>query len=148
MRRPRQPLGPRARIAGFTLLEAIVALTLIASTGLALMAWINSSLSAASRLQERDAEAALKLAAVQALQTVNPVTRPEGELELGSLRLRWQSAPKGPPSTSAGLAGPGAFRVQLFDAKVIARDASTAAEVEFSATLLGFQYTGAGRAQF
>jgi len=138
--------GSRAKsVAGFTLLEAIVALTLIASTGLALMAWINTNLSAAVRLQERDAEAALKLAAVQAIQPVNPLVQPAGELALGTMRLRWDCAPKGQPSMSSGLGGPGAFRVQLFEAKVIARDESTNAEVEFSATLLGYQYAGAGR---
>lgn len=143
--KPRCARPPR-RQAGFTLLEALVALTLVASTGLALMAWINTSLQAVSRLQERDAEAQLKLAAVQLIQTVNPSLRPEGELRIGTVELRWRSKPAGPATVSAGFggAGVGQYTMQLFEADVLARDADTAVEVTFRATLLGYRNTRGG----
>ena len=108
------------------------------------MAWINTSLAAVSRLQERDAQAQLKLAAAQAIQTVNPMARPEGELELGALVVRWQAQPEGSPATSAGYleAGVGRFSVQLFDVQVQARDAASGAELAFNATLLGYRFNG------
>lgn len=139
-------LGPRTA-AGFTLLEAIVALTLIATSGLALMAWINTGIAEAARLQERDAQAQLKLAATQFVQTVNPLAQPEGEIEMGALRVRWRAEPDGAATTSAAFvgAGLGQFRMQLFSTRVQARDLASAVDVEFTATLLGYRYVGAGR---
>ncbi len=142
MRRRSIRSAPRAR--GFTLLEAIVALALIASTGLALMAWINTNLLAASRLQQRDAEAQVKLTATQAIQTINPLLRPEGELRLGQLTVRWRSEAATAATVSAGFAGAGQFTVQLFETRVDARDEGSGAEVQFTATLLGYRPLAGG----
>lgn len=138
-RLPTAPPGRPQR--GFTLLEALVALTLIATSGLVLMAWINTNLQSIGRLQQRDAEAHLKLAATQIMQTVNPLVQPEGSLRAGTLEVRWRTTALTPRTTSMGFtgAGQGRFAMQLFEAQVEARDVDLGTELSFVATLLGYR---------
>lgn len=137
----------RWREGGFSLLETIVALVLVASTGLALMSWINTSLIEVNRLQEREGRARLLLAATEAVQTIDPMSRPEGQMSLGSVSLQWQAEPASPSMRSAGFegAGMGMFDVRLFTVRAQARDSASGAEVAFDATLVGYRYVGAGR---
>lgn len=78
------------RQAGFGLLEAIVALVILGSAGLMLFAWIGENMRSAVRLREAAARAELQLEGVAMLETINPAQEPEGEREVGSLRLRWR----------------------------------------------------------
>lgn len=82
-----------SRQRGFTLLEAIVALALISSAGMALFAWINSNISALSRVEESSQRAAATRNTLQFMQTVNPMLAPSGEATLGEYRIRWQAEP-------------------------------------------------------
>lgn len=137
----------RRREQGFSLLEAIVALALVATTGLALMAWINASLNEVNRLQQREAQARLLLAATQAVQTIDPMKKPQGQMALGSITLRWQAEPDAPAMRSAGFegAGVGNFEMQLFSVRTQASDASSGAEISFDATLVGYRFVGVSR---
>lgn len=78
---------------GFTLLEAIVALALIASAGMALFAWINTSLQSLSRVQEVNARAAATINVLEYMAQVNPMAAPQGAADLGVYRLAWNAAP-------------------------------------------------------
>lgn len=78
---------------GFTLLEAIVALAILAAGGMALFAALNASLRSIERI---DAAARLDTAtrnAIAHLETVNPMRQPEGETLLGEVRMRWVATP-------------------------------------------------------
>lgn len=77
---------------GFTLLEVIVALVILSTSGLALFAWVNQNLATATRLAESRARSQLQLEGVSWLATVNPVQEPEGVREFGALRLSWRAS--------------------------------------------------------
>jgi len=76
---------------GFTLIEAIVALVLIATTGMALFGWINGNIITLNRVQEINAENAATVNAVEYMNSINPMILPEGKTNLGSCRLSWKA---------------------------------------------------------
>jgi general secretion pathway protein I len=139
--------------SGFGLLEAIVALALLASAGIALFSWINTNLLTANRLQDIEAEARLKLAAVEAMAQVNPMQTPQGEAVVGTLSLAWTTQRATPVTSNATFepGQPGPFELALYRAEVRARQANrettggTAAaplpadEVQFELTLVGYR---------
>ena len=127
---------------GFGLLEAIVALTLIAATGLALFSWVDTNLAEAARARDRDATARLKMAAVESMGPVNPLQEPRGQRQLSSsISVSWDAVPEGALASGAGFAGaPTGYQFQLFDASVTARDErSGGAQARFQLTLLGYR---------
>jgi general secretion pathway protein I len=79
------------RQQGFTLMEAIVALVLIATTGMALFSWVNSNVIALQRVQASNARDAATANALQYMQNVNPMATPEGDVTLGEYSLSWKA---------------------------------------------------------
>ena len=79
------------RQKGFTLIEAIVALVLMATTGMALFSWVNSNILTLQRVQASNAQTAATANALEYLQTVNPMATPEGTTTLGDHKLHWKS---------------------------------------------------------
>ncbi len=79
---------------GFGLLEAVVALTLLASAGVALFGWINGSLATASRLRMHEQMQVQRQIASAWLQTVDPWREPQGVIEPSpGWMLRWEARP-------------------------------------------------------
>ncbi|MGM9516477.1 type II secretion system protein [Roseateles sp. DB2] len=76
---------------GFSLLEAIVALTILGSSAVALMAWLQQSRDTLLRVERVRAEAQLQLDAQAWLATLNPSLNREGDADLGGLQVRWTS---------------------------------------------------------
>ena len=106
----------RARILGFSLLEAVVALALIGGVGMALFAWINSNVMALSRVQDANARAEATANVLEYMNTVNPMSNPEGKATLGTYRLNWKAAPI--TATQDGAAYPsgiGLYQFALYD---------------------------------
>ena len=104
---------------GFSLLEAIVALALLASVGMALLSWLNGSLISLRRVQEVAAVQATARDALAYLDTINPMLTPQGETELGEWRLRWQAHEVEPAREGADYPGGiGLFDVGLYDTRV------------------------------
>ncbi|WP_411834116.1 type II secretion system protein J [Pseudoxanthomonas mexicana] len=101
---------------GFSLLEAIVALTILATAGLALFAAMNQSVQMASRAENaRLADSALRNAMAW-LETVNPAETPQGEQQLGEARLRWHAELVEPARDAmTGYMQAGLFQVGLYD---------------------------------
>jgi general secretion pathway protein I len=83
-------MGKR-RQQGFTLLEAIVAMVLIAGAGMALFSWINTNIISLSRVQEINAQAEAQANVLAYMNTVNPMMTPEGKADLGFYRLQWKA---------------------------------------------------------
>lgn len=101
---------------GFSLLEAIVALAILATAGLALFASMSQSVQMVSRAENaRLADSAVRNA-VAWMETVNPMQTPQGEQELGDVTLRW-SAQLVEPERDAmtGYLQPGLYRLGLYD---------------------------------
>jgi general secretion pathway protein I len=76
---------------GFTLLEAIVALVLIASTGMALLNWINTNLTTLQHVQAAQQRNDATRNAVAFIETVNPIEQPHGEELVGMYKLTWKA---------------------------------------------------------
>ncbi|WP_133394169.1 PulJ/GspJ family protein [Luteimonas terrae] len=100
---------------GFSLLEAIVALTILATAGLALFAAMNQSVQMAQRVEQaRLADSAVRNAMAW-METVNPALAPSGEQRLGDVDLRWQSELVEPSRNSmTGHLQAGLFEVGLY----------------------------------
>lgn len=77
---------------GFSLLEAVVALVILASAGWALFSWVNASVVSLRRVEDANAQSAATINAVEYMQTVNPMLRPQGEVDLGGYRIAWVAA--------------------------------------------------------
>ena len=130
----------RVRSSGFGLLEAIVALTLISATGLALFSWVNTNLAQANRLRSRDAAGRLQMAAVEFLGAINPAQDPHGQRDLGNIHLTWDASPQGAEAPGMNFIGtPSDYRMQLFDTTVNARGAGDEIQTSFHVMLLGYR---------
>ncbi|TWT18639.1 prepilin-type N-terminal cleavage/methylation domain-containing protein [Luteimonas marina] len=108
-----------ARARGFTLLEAIVAMVIMASSLLALYGWLSANTISLNRAQAQlrsieDARTALSI-----IDTVNPTDEPSGQREVGPLEVRWSSKSvegQRPGISSAGM--PTQFDHELFELAV------------------------------
>lgn len=103
------------RVRGFSLLEAVVALAILASAGLAMFAALTQSVQMVGRAERaREVDLALRNALAW-VERINPMESPEGEQELGAYRLRWQAQPVEPPRDGAtGYLQPGLYQVGLY----------------------------------
>lgn len=105
----------RSRADGFTLLEAIVALAILAAAGLALFAAMSQSLQMVQRAQHaRASDTALRNALAWS-DRINPMQQPSGEQPLGDWLLRWDAEPVEPPRDgTTRSSGPGLYEVGLY----------------------------------
>jgi general secretion pathway protein I len=78
------------RQSGFSLLEAIVALTIFSLCATALFAWLSVNVNALDRVQANRTRVGDGRTALALLEGVNPMKEPSGERELpGNLVVRW-----------------------------------------------------------
>jgi len=145
---------PRGQNRGFTLLEAVVALALLAGVGLALFTWVQQSFDTASRMRAAQARAQLQLNAQALVAHVNPMQQPEGSIEQPGIRVQWTSRVVQAPRTLVGFGPDGPlqmpWRVALYELTVEATApdavaASAPAQTRFSVLAVG-QQAVAGRA--
>ncbi|HAQ26199.1 MAG TPA: hypothetical protein DCQ80_09575 [Pseudomonas sp.] len=93
------------RQRGFTLLEAIVAIAVLAVGASALYAWVNTNLKTLQRVDVITERAGLVQSAVELMNTVDPYTQPEGSMTLGDAVVSWQTEKpsyEAPMRTDAG----------------------------------------------
>lgn len=76
---------------GFTLIEAIVALVLVGSVGMALFSWINTNIITLNRVQEINAQSEATRNIIEYMNAINPMIRPEGKVDFGSCQVTWQA---------------------------------------------------------
>ncbi len=113
---------------GFTLLEAIVALTLLGLALVPMMSFISQSAEQLDRVAESNERSFAMQSAIALLSPVNPMEDPEGEESLGQdLLVRWDSQvilePNQGPQVGMGLPG---FRIGFYDVRVsLLRDTNT-----------------------
>lgn len=101
---------------GFTLLEAIVALTILAAAGLALFAAMSQSMQMLRRVQEARAVDAAVRNAIAVAERIDPMAHDRGEEPLGDYVLRWHAVPVEPPrDNTTGYLEPGSYEVGLYD---------------------------------
>ena len=100
-----RPYLRRPLARGFTLMEVVVALMILATSGLMLFAWINQNLETASRLRDAQARAQLQIEGVAWLGLVNPTVEPQGERHQADLHLSWTSVLVEPPRNEFDFGG-------------------------------------------
>lgn len=112
-------IGRPRKQHGFTLIEAIVAMVLIATSGMALFSWINGNIITLSRVQDINATNSATANALEYLNTINPWATPEGQTDLGPYRMNWKAI----ATTEArdGVAYPysiGLYQINMYQTKV------------------------------
>ena len=124
---------------GFTLLEAIVALVMIGSMGMALFGWINNTALSLRRIQDANAVAEAELNALAYMDTVNPMLNPDGEAEFGAYRLSWKAAAATAVQDNSGYPrGIGLYQLALYDTQVKV-ERGGAAWFEFALKQVGYK---------
>ncbi|MBL8278841.1 MAG: type II secretion system protein [Pelomonas sp.] len=134
------------RVRGVGLLEAIVALVILATSGLALFSWIGQSIADVRRTEDAQARAALQLTALAVLTSVNPQAEPQGERRVGRVVVRWTSQLLEPLRYSlpyAGSQGP-RWEVGLYRLTVVASDEPAGIRVDFSMDQTGLRQLDTG----
>ncbi|MBK5921004.1 hypothetical protein CCR80_08165 [Rhodothalassium salexigens] len=106
------------RAGGFTLLEALLALTLLAAALLPLFAVQQAATRAAAAVERAQARAELDRAILARLRSVNLPFKDkaiDGEFRIGSDRIFWRAEPVLPArrASAAETGQAGRFRVQL-----------------------------------
>ncbi len=101
------------------MLEAVVAMVVIGSAGMALFTWINASVSSLQRIEAANDQSSAMANAIEFMHTVNPMSRPQGSFDLGAYSLQWNASPLGPALEGADYpAGVGDFQAGLFTTEV------------------------------
>lgn len=111
------PRHPRfARIAGFTLLEAIVAIAIFAGGGMALYGLLNTNLVGIGKAADVSRREPAVLAAVEHLSAINIREQPAGQMEMAGFDIAWSSNLVEPVRQGQSAAGyVGAFEIGLYD---------------------------------
>jgi len=104
---------------GFTLFEAIVALTVMAVGLIPILTLLSQSATLLARADASNITSQARLSAVAYLETVNPYVEPTGRAELGAFEIVWTSSvlkdPQNPTVTLAGLRG---YEIGLYQLNV------------------------------
>lgn len=107
------------KLHGFTLLEAIVALVLMATTGVTVLSWINTNLLTLQRLQQIQQRHEAIRNALTFIDTRNPLEQPQGEETVGIYKFSWNATVVEPPKSGADASGAKTtFEVGLYDTRI------------------------------
>lgn len=132
------------RLRGFGLLEALVALTILAASGAALFSWLGQNLQTAARLKQRQAEVEQLLQAQSMVAEVNPFLQPTGERRAGPLALSWRAELISPLRVSQPTEAmeSARWRVGLYRLKVQASNADGSVRNDFELLQPGLELMG------
>ncbi len=104
---------------GFTLLEALMSLLLIATIGMASFDWINSSLESLGRVQDHSLRQQAVRNALSFMESVNPMNDPSGEAKMGPYTIYWESRLAEPEKDGVGHPfGISLYRLGLYDTHI------------------------------
>lgn len=111
--------------SGFGMLEAIVALTLLAAAALPAAIGLSSAITTARRVESALLEIEMQTNALAALRVINPMPNPDGMLDLGPYRLVWSSTALDHSKAVVGPIGEtGVWLVQPFEMNARIEDQS------------------------
>lgn len=109
----------RRSARGFSLLEAIVALAILAAGAMALFSALNGALRAQDRVEANIRTATAVDNALALLESINVMEQPRGEASIGGYRFRWVASPVADPvDVLTDYYRPGLHQVALYDVDV------------------------------
>ena len=109
---------------GFTLLEAIVALAVLAAAGLALFAATSQAMQMVGRAESARRLDAASRDALARLEAIDVVAESRGRFEAGGFDAEWRAEPVEPPRpNSTGFLEPGLYEVGLYAVRLELREA-------------------------
>lgn len=110
---------PLKRIAGFTLLEAIVAMALLGAAGMALYSWLNASLLTLNRVQDANLRTETTRNILAYMEAVNPMLQESGEEKMSGYSFSWQAKPLAEPRQNANYPfGTGLYQIGMYETSV------------------------------
>lgn len=125
--------------AGFSVLEAIVAMAILAAVMLPLLAVQGQLAQSAQAVARADTRTALQRNTVAYISALNLDQAQTGDTRIGSVDLEWRaSAVEGPAPTWAGPGDPGRYLVTLYEVEVVGRDAESGRIHRFRFNALGW----------
>ena len=95
--------------AGFTLLEGLVAIALLAGTMFAIFTLVGGVLNSANRVGLSNETAQVTLNALEVMSVVNPMLQDTGKIDLGPYTVSWKSAATTPVADGVGYPSASAF---------------------------------------
>ena len=105
----------RLRAGGFSLLEALVAMVILASSGWALLDWVNASIGSLRRVEDANARSEMSRNILEYMEGVNPSLRPQGQVDLGAAKVQWTARPiAGPTDNIDYPRGQGLYEMALY----------------------------------
>lgn len=127
---------------GFTLLEAVVAMVLLAMLGGALFTWMNTNLMSLSSVREANIRNEAQANVLAYLANVNPMQQPEGKADLGSYQAVWKSVPIVEKRNGvAYMYGESLYELALYEMSVSVRRQDGAAWFDFKVKQVGYKRT-------
>ena len=101
---------------GFSLLETVVAMALLAATGMALFGLFNTNMITLTRAGDVSAQVPVVRHAMEKLTAINPAVAQEGRFAVGDHEVRWTAELVEPMRSSQSPIGDrGPYLVGLFD---------------------------------
>lgn len=127
------------RQRGFSLLEMIAALTVLAMGTVVLFAWLQQTTNQLSRFQAQEKESLVRLRVIDYLATLNPVATPTGKTVFDTFTVTWKSVPISEMRESMnGGNGFGLYKVGLFEVEVTVLDATNNLWFKLKPKLAGY----------
>lgn len=105
--------------AGFTLLEGLVAIALLAGTMFAIFTLVGGVLNSANRVGRSNETAQLTLNALEVMSVINPMLEDTGKIDLGPYTVSWKSATTTPVADGVGYpVGVSLYQLALYKTNV------------------------------
>jgi hypothetical protein len=105
--------------AGFTLLEGLVAIALLAGTMFAIFTLVGGVLSSANRVGRSNETAQVTLNALEVMSVINPMLEDTGKIDLGPYTVSWKSAATTPVTDGVGYpVGVSLYQLALYKTNV------------------------------
>jgi prepilin-type N-terminal cleavage/methylation domain-containing protein len=129
------------RAAGFTLLEAIVALAIIGAVLIPLAGFITQSADQLERAADANERSFAMQSALALIDVVNPMEEPQGQLPLDEeITISWQSQEMIPPNDGVMVgAGLAAFRLGFYNVRISLSKTDTGPWFDFETRKVGYQ---------
>ena len=126
--------------AGFSLLEGLVAIAILAGTLVAIFALVGGVLSSANQVGRSNDVAEVVLNALETMSVVNPMERESGQIDLGSYKISWSSTAITPVTDGTGYpAGISNYRVALYESEVQVEEPAGSTLTRFKLRQVGYR---------